>query len=587
MNEPFFYPALDIRCATNSIRSGLMLYDVNVSELVQQITNNYINESQYSTLRQDCLNKSPIPSIITSIKEQLAHIVKEDKMNIEASLINEADKAQIQDDLNENEQDRQQEKNDLQLKAQLESELLSNRKKNQQIMLIRQGNNEQISQLKILIKQLEQQISNHQHPGVAPQGQIHEHPQGQIHEHPANDDAKYSLEKQKLIAEKKQLEQELYAAESNLATIKIDARKLNARHEIIINTLDNELPLRVNERNERYRLRMTREKARLEDAPINQRLSYYKHKVLLQNIAYSYRKLDEQAKLMLEEVTNQSYQVFLSSLKIAITHSINLGSREVNALKQIIKHMQDHLLALERKATQAQLLIVSRNHNANLISKLEHAEKELGQLKSSNPTLNNQNKLLHEQNCQLEKAITERSKFRNKLFIIGALALLSTGGLIGATLLAIKLLSLTSSLTPLFFIPAGLVAIATLGLFIASLVYTIQNSLDKSKLKQNIASIEHNDKKIVDQNKQIIALEQSIIPDLKTQINNEEKKITALEKEIDQLDKKAILFFNKAQKITPLEVNTPGLTFSLPSKVPTISQCPKEPEPHTHSSLTL
>lgn len=133
------------------------------------------------------------------------------------------------------------------------------------------------------------------------------------------------------------------------------------------------------------------------------------------------------------------------------------------------------------------------------------------QLKQSNPALALQNISLGKENEQLEISIQERGSYKNTLLKIGLFFfLLSAGGACTGVTVAGGILAVTA----LFMVPAAVLAVIMLSLFIAALIYTIKNSIDSNQLTKNQTIIKDNIATISQQDSEMMLLESQILPEL-------------------------------------------------------------------------
>ncbi len=592
-----------------------MLSDVNIKELNRQVTDTYISTATYPTLLQNLVEKSPISTIVDEINTQLTLIVKSDKTNIESFLVNKAYASQIQQDIEENQSDAQEMRKDLLLSSQLTQKTAALREKISTYGLRIQNDCANIDYLLDKIKELNQQIANydathyqpttHEHShgptthghshGQTTHGHshgqtTHGHSHGQTthrhsheqtthghsheqtthgHSHEqtthGHGNAEVSLKKQKLISLKEKLHAKLNVAQKSLSEIQLEYDKIKDHAQAIGKSLTIELPKKALQRNERAIARTAREDARQNNASRKQHLSPHNYQLLVQTIAVAHQNIDKQEKQLKDEVANQSYPLFVKHIQTNLKAESKLSYHETEALKQVTIHMHNHFEALEKRAIEMKKLKSAQSNKNRLVDELQKEEQKIHQLKNPNSVLESQNQQLLEQNQQLEKTIEQRHTLKNRLLKISAFTFLSTGTLLGGAFLAMKLLPLAVSLIPLLFIPAGVTAIAIIGLLIASLIYTVLINSGKSQLKQNIATIASNSELISNQNDAIKTLEQVTIPSLKTQQSDAEQLVTELERRINDLEQEAELFLNKARNVNPAATKDPSSIFTPPT----------------------
>lgn len=545
-----------------------MLADVKINELSQHITDTYIKTTTYPTLLHNLLEKSPVSAVINDINSQLALIAKNDKSDTETALVKKAYAAQMEQDLEENQNDTQEMRADLLLSSQLTLEAAGLAREITTNELRIQISYANINHLLDQIRELNQQIAHYEAAHEHAHGQTtHEHPHEQTtHEHThGHDNAKSSLETQRLIALRKRFQTELSLVQKNLSELQLDDKKTRDHAQEIEKKVTQELPQKAQQRNERAMERTAREHARLSNAPRKQQLTLHNYNLLVQAIAGAHRHIDKQERQLKDTAANQSYKLFIERIETHLKSESTLSYQETEALKQVIIHMHAHLDALEKRAVEMKKLEDAKNNKNRLFSKLQKDEQRLHQLKNNNPVLESQNQQLLEQNQQLEQTIAHRQTLNKKLLKISAYTFLSTGALLGGAFLAMKLLPIAASLIPLLLIPAGITTAATLGLLIASFVYTRLSNSGKSQQKQNLATITNNSEQIATEDNEIKWLEQVSLPLLKTQLSDVEQQVTGLEQSISELEQNAELFLNKARTVVPAIIKDPGSIFTPPT----------------------
>ncbi|AUH73197.1 hypothetical protein [Legionella sainthelensi] len=169
----------------------MSLSTLNINNLLEQITDRYIADSDYAALRNSCIQLSPVSAVTTEIQKELSQLLDQDKQNTAAQLTIDACKKQIQHDLKEKEVDHQESQTDLELVAQLEHELLSTQVQKRLIGNELNEIEEDILRHESYIKEISRQIAltthsestQHTHTHPEPTQHTHTHPEPTQHTH--------------------------------------------------------------------------------------------------------------------------------------------------------------------------------------------------------------------------------------------------------------------------------------------------------------------------------------------------------------------------------------------------------------------
>lgn len=556
----------------------MSLSKLNINLLVEEITDKYINlhSSDYSGLRNPCILPSPVSAVTQEVDTELTRILKIGQQESASQLILDACKKQQQYDLNEKERDNHEEQQDL-----LVSSLLKNHLQliDEQIIIeeleIRKAQ-ENIQSLQLHLKRIEKQIiinnqkkeettqhhshpevteqhdkTEHSHPGATKQHTTttHDHsetptPSQTTHNHPntiqhGHQPADLEFQKNELIQKIKSLEINLLRVKQlNLQKQLEQYKKISKEHV--------ELSQKTAQRQERAHARDARQRARATDDPNLLQLSQINRNSMEEAIKAEHKRLLQKKEQLTQEANEISYQIYLNRLEGHLSSVINLNYPEREALKQIVKLMQAYLITKAEEKSKKDILDEGNRSMDRLVKQMCDNENKIEQFKKSNPQLVSANLNLSEKNKQLEISIENCHNYRNNLSKVGLLFLLFTGGAAG-TGIAIEggLVALTS----LVFAPAAVLALVTLSLFVAALVYAIKTSIDNNQLNQNKTIVEENIAKIEQQNSEIISLEQTIIPDLKSKIGTAEQEISKVAKDYINLQQQAELQWSQARKV--------------------------------------
>ncbi|PWY56036.1 hypothetical protein DGG96_08835 [Legionella qingyii] len=568
----------------------MSLSKLNINLLVEKITDQYINlhSSNYSALRNPCILPSPVSAVTQEVNKELTGILKIDQQESASQLISDASKNQLQCDLEEKERDHLEEQQDLLKSSLLKSHLQHiNEQKIIAELEIKKAQ-EHIQRLQLHLKRIKEQniINNqkkeevtqhHSHPSTEASPHNHTHPEAieqhvrtehshpeatkqdtattHVHSETAPDSqtthshpntTQHGHQTADLESQKIELIQKIHSLEINL--LRVQQLNLETRLEQFkkISQEQVELTKRTDQRRERAHARAAREKARSTDDPNLLQLSQQNRNALKEAIREEHKRLNQTKEELIQKANEISYQIYLNRLENLLSSVIKVSYPEHQALKQIIQLMQAYLVTTAEENNKKAILDKEYRAKTRLMQQMRDSEKRIEQCKTSNPQLTSANLNLAEQNKQLEITIENARNHRKNLSIAGLLFLLFTGGATG-TGIAIEggLVALTS----LIFAPAAVLAFVTLSLFIAALVYAIKTNIDENQLSKNKLTMEDNHAKIEQQNKDIISLENTIIPDLKSEIDATEQEISKVAKDYMNLHQQAELQLGQARKV--------------------------------------
>ncbi|ARM32180.1 hypothetical protein B0B39_00925 [Legionella longbeachae] len=575
----------------------MSLSTLDINNLLEQITDRYIAHSDYSTLRNSCVQLSPISAVTAEIQKQLSEFLAIDKLNAATQLTLDACKKQIQQDLKEKEVDHQQSQRDLELVAQLENELLKTQIQKRLIGNEIHEIEADIFQHESYIKEISRQIAlasqpestqhththpestqhTHTHPESTqhththPEStqNTHTHPEStkNTHTHPESNQHTHTHstahhlnanhnqtdtvhhhvhESESLEFQKNTLSQQLKQLEGTLRNKRILAQEQQKRIEEITSRLTLELPEKQRQRNDRAKARTTREQARIYDEATENQLSPPNFRSLQQSIVDSHEKLQKMEHQLVQKATEMSYQTFLTRLP-PLLQSLTLNYQEKEALKQIISNMENYLLTQTEKYKQISIRHSVYLEKETLQQDLHQKESRVDQLKKANPQLHAQNKTLEVENHQLEHTIKERGIYRDYLLKVGLYSLLGSGIAIGGGFIGMYMMPM--ALVSLCFAPAAVISLITAGIFLATLAYTLKNNGDHNELENNKKIIKQNITAISKQSGEIITLEQEILPSLKEKISEAEKNYNVLHRKINNLQQQEESLLHQAKQV--------------------------------------
>ncbi|WP_115701602.1 hypothetical protein [Legionella sainthelensi] len=569
----------------------MSLSTLNINNLLEQITDRYIVDSDYATLRNSCIQLSPVSAVTTEIQKELSQLLAQDKQNTATQLTVDACKKQIQHDLKEKEVDHQESQTDLELVAQLEHELLSTQVQKRLIGNELNEIEEDILRHESYIKEISRQIAltphsestqhththpestqhTHTHPESTqhththPEStqHTHTHPESTQHTHPNITDQRpnttqspsdtvhhHAHERESLEFQKNTLSQKLKQLEETLSNKRMLAQEQQRRIEGITTRLTIEFPEKQKQRNDRAKARTMREQARIYDEATENQLSIKNYRALQQSIIDSHEKLHKMQHQLMQNATEMSYKVFLIRLPYLL-QSLTLKYQEKEALRQIISAMENYLLTQAEKYKQISIRHSVYREKETQIQDLNQKESRVAQLKKANPQLHAQNQTLEIENKQLKHTIEERGAYRDYLLKIGLFSLLGSGIAVGGGFLGMYMMPMV--LISLCFAPAAVISLITVGIFLATLAYTLKNNSDSNVLEHNKITMQQNITAISKQSGEIISLEQEIIPSIKEKISEAEKSFNLLDKKIKNLQQQEDSLLHQAKQVVVTE----------------------------------
>ncbi|WP_454780933.1 hypothetical protein [Legionella sp. WA2022007384] len=585
----------------------MSLSKLNIQHIVEQKTSDYIfsHLTDYSGLRNPCILASPVRAVIEEVNNQLSEMLSLAKKESASKLILDACNKQKQQDLMEKEKDEHEKRADWLVSTQLKGNLqFINEEvvKNEHEI---EKEHEYIQQLQLHLKRVEEQITinnqkkeeathhhshaeteastthNHTHPETSKQYHRteHSHPDEKKHEatihthqetvsplqttHSHPNTIQHGSQATDLEFEKKELIQKISSLQIGLESKKLHYQQQLEQQKKINKQLF-ELPQKEQQRMERAHTRETRERARLTSDPTLLQLSQKNRDSMEAAIKLTHQNLTQEKEKLMQEANEISYQIYLYKLEALLFSTIKLNYSEYQALTQIVQIMKAYLVTKAEENAKKAILDDKRSYKSRLEEQMRDNEKNVEQFKKSNPELVSSNLTLAATNKQLEISVQNSQKTRNNLAKAGLFSLLFTGGAAG-TGLAIE--GGIVVLTSLVLAPAAVLAVITLSLFIAALVYAIKASVENNQLDKNKKTMEENRDKIDQQTSKIISLEDTVIPDLKGKISTAEKELRELNRDYLNLKQKADLQREQARRVAVIYPSEQRFTNLLPPQV--------------------
>lgn len=517
----------------------MFLANCDIEKLVKEHINQFFldEELSFSNIKDLILSKAPIPKIHSSIVNTLTQSRDSDQLKVKKNLEQQSYKTQLAEDKKQKELDDSEESKDKKSKDHLTRELNH----------IPTQLSEQQTELRLLHNKLERLLESQAKVDV-----IHHHD-------PA--------------LKKKQ------SSSSHTITIERLQRSIN-EHEIKIQSLfelevNNKIKLReidkrANTRLEHHTSRVKRAQARVgfnsTGEGILSTLSGKNQSLLLKSIQNQRNALEKKCVELIQQSEQINYPLFLEVLKDFLKGKDHkLSSQEIEALKAIIKFMQQHLeFEHESINTQSSLHIKKQSIGGQIV-RLQELQRKLKSLKSNNPNLASVNEELVSRNLELSNTLSHNNALQQRL---GTPALL----LFGLTLLfSIPFILTISGVIPFFIAPAllyalvsippALLLLSTLGVGIAAIVFVFKSHSNESAIKSNLQTIESNSNQMKRISQNLKTMETLTIPHLESQVKKDENLRDQLVLSLQKTQLQAEQAFQKAKEIEPSSyANSPFLS---------------------------
>lgn len=326
---------------------------------------------------------------------------------------------------------------------------------------------------------------------------------------------------------------------------------------------------KAEERVERAQLRTNRQTARLSSSDVQHQLSTQNYHSLTTAITQSDRELELKKNGLMSTVHRTGYIAYLDRLTNYLqSQQTTLTFHEQEALKQIIRHMQDHLQKKSDEQCEISRLHTEQGKKGVLENGLHANQAQLARLKQSNPELRTQNQQLAAQNQQLMLDVKKQQGLKNKSLKASEISLLASSATLafGGALMFYFVPTVINLI--LLFAPAVGIAAVTVGFLIAALVYTLQHRSSKSQLQKNNDIISRNNSTIDSQGDTIKNLENVVIPDVQDKIKQAEATVAHIQAEIRRHGETAALHLDSATKVSLIMTSAANSSAFLPAPAP-------------------
>ncbi|WP_298625193.1 Dot/Icm T4SS effector LegC3/PpeA [uncultured Legionella sp.] len=530
----------------------MLLADFNIPELMTEQINKYLSDNtpEFPVLKALILSKAPIPYVQSNIADTLTKIKETNRIKVQKALEEQAHKTQLREDEKQKKQELSEKSKDDEAKRRLSREL-------KQIPTQISSHETECRLLQHKLNRLMEappKVEVTQHPGSPPtliqKSRLDEH--NRVVEKIRNTIIEYELKIQTLL-------QEQY-------TIQAKLKEIESRSDIRLT--------HSYQRNQRRQATIGYNKT---GEGIEETLSTRNRNSLTKTLQDQINALDKKCSDLIQDAGQINYPYFIEELqKYLHTPKTRLSASEIDALNAILKLMRQHLDYEHQAANTESSLKIKKQSISTQLTKLNGLNSKLKSLNESTPNLNATNMKLTMQNKDLELSSANNIKSRDSLGAPGMLLLALT------FIFCIPLILTLSEVIPFFIapallyslviIPAASLFLATLGVGIAALVYSIKAHQDDSAIKENLLVIEMNTNLMGRNSQSKKTLETHTIPALNIQIQKDESARDNLVLSLKSLLDLSSQAFKQAKEIEPVALSTSSI---LLNKEKTVL---KEPE---------
>ncbi len=519
----------------------MLLVDFNIPELMTEQINLYLsnNKPEFSELKTLILSKAPVPQIHSKIADNLTKIKETNRLKMQKALESKAHKNQMIEDETQKKQDLSEEAKDNESQRCLSREL----------------------------KQIPDQIFNHR-----TECKLLQHKLNQLMTAPPRIEVTQkstSTSQQKSASRIEAHNRAIEKIRNSLLEHELKIQNLFQKQQKTQTQLE-EIKSRSEVRKQQTHKRHQRLQATIAykqtGEGIEATLSGKNRLSLVKSIQEQINALEKKCSDLIQDAEQINYPYFIDELQNYLASpKIKLTLSEIDALKAILKLMRQHLEYEHQAANTESSLKIKKQAISIQLTKLNAFNSKLKSLSEDNPNLNAANIKLTAKNQELEVSSANNIKIRDNLitptmlllaltFIFSIPLILAMSGIIPLSIAPAVFYSLV--ITP----PAALL-VATLGVGIAVLVYSIKAHMDDSAIKTNSQTIEINTSQMERNNQNQKNLETSSIPTLNAQINKEETARDNLALSLKSLRNLSSQAFKQAKNIEPVAFATsPVLT---------------------------
>lgn len=513
----------------------MLLADFNIPDLVTEQVNVYLARTKpsFSELKALLLSKAPIPEVHTRIISILTESRDTNLNTVQKALEAQAHKKQLAEDEKQKKLDQYEETKDEELKKRLNRELrhiptqISSHETEIQLLQIK------LARILEAPPQVEVTKKSSSHRDKIHSSTLNEH--NRAIEKIKKSILDYELKIQTLLEEQD--------------TSQIQLKEIEARSE-----------MRKTHHDKRTLRAQARVGYRSSGEGIEETLSTKSRRLLTNSIKSQREAIKKKCADLIQDSEQINFPYFLEELQNHLKSTkTKLTTQETDALHAILKLMKKHLEFEHQAVATETSLKIKKQFISSQLTKLTELNSKLKALQNNNPSLKAANQKLTSENLELTVSMNNHIKLRDRL---GNPALL----LVALTFIfCIPLILTLSGVIPFFLSPAllySLVAIppaalflATVGVGIAALVFTIKAQMNDSAIKTNILTIEMNTKLMNRNSQSLINLKNTTIPSLNSQIRKEEITRDNLVLSLKSLQTKALQAFNQAKSIEPVTLS--------------------------------
>lgn len=547
----------------------MALSEINLNQLVENLTDSFISNSDFTVLRQSLTEPQPILWLSNEINSVLTKQCEADKKALGKRLTQNACEQQINDDLKEDKKDKKDTVSELRLKEEYLKQLCSLeldkgrcdiQLRTQQVIYEQEQYN--LDQLNIRLDAIKRDIENSENQirAITTQHTVHTHSSNNnVHVHQPHTLVyrftsieklnlnSYLQNKDILIQQRNNIIWEISSKERAIENEKKNLKgfidKKNQIEKQIFDIdyqLKNTLPFNEEQRELRKEERRKRELARCTEDPELEQLSISRKKSLKEEIAIESRKLDTQKQQMMQNALDLNYETYIKQLKNKLESGelLNCTYEEHSELSQIIPIMEEYL----KKKEIVNTVNDSFHQEEITLDKLQkdllnrQSEKQACIDSKNSLTKTNQDLLSKNESLAKERA-AQNSSAKKALYV----SLFGVGGTIASSAVVGAFVGTLATSSLFFLIPGGIGLVSVVSFVIAAGYFIKQASTGRKieensiKVKQNSEQISQNvEREAQIQSKNIPLINQQIVK-TKNEISLKKEECARYQQELDFL----------------------------------------------------
>lgn len=510
----------------------MLLANLNIQEFVTEQIKKYLSKEDpsFSELKSLILGKAPIAKVHASIVSKLTESKTSDLIKVQKALIKQAYKIQLTEDEQQKKQEHSEELKDKELKKKL----------NQQLEDIPGKISSYEKECRILGRKIDLLMESRVEVSLKP-ADVKKQQSSTYNEHLKTID-RYR---------------------SSIIEYEIKIHNLVQERFTILEKLS-DLEKRFDRREEHHHRRTKRQSARIayesSGEGVHETLSQKNQSLLAKGIQDQKKALEKKCSDLIQETEHINYAFFLEQLPEHLESSSQLAPPEVNALKAILKLMNQHLEYEHQTANTQDSLNKKRQFISSQVIKLQDLNSKLSSFKDHNPDLSASNKQLLERNIELKKSLEQNTAIKQRLYmpslLLFGLTLLFTIPFILAMSGAIPLFIAPALLYTLVSLPPALLLLGTVATGITALVYGYKASSNETEIKTNLQMIDSNTTVMSRNSKGQKNLQSIEIPSVEGQIQKHEALRETLLVSLSQTRKLADQTLKQATELEPSSLSS-------------------------------